>query len=197
MCIEISFSPYIYFDSSAKVCNTSTWKHHSPVKKSSNWNIVIMWGAALPNNTQSSNLFSLSRQCWRFKSPDTSGSFMTTRIGAWGHCSMAMHGTVLKRNMAIQYTTNNHRISIPVTIQGVYLCSLFCRYKAVCDTLGLQNDHQKIYLVYILGSTGFLQNDLVFLQGQHGKKTPNKTSYVNPRMHFVGFSNSRQTWGII
>ena len=98
------------------------------------------------------------------------------------------------------FTGSSHFVvasSIPVTIQGVYLCSLFCRYKAVCDTLGLQNDHQKIYLVYILGSTGFLQNDLVFLQGQHGKKTPNKTSYVNPRMHFVGFSNSRQTWGII
>ena len=92
---------------------------------------------------------------------------------------------------------NQPRISIPVTIQGVYLCSLFCRDKAVCDTLGLQNDQLKICLVYILGSTGFLQNDLVFLQGQHEQKRPNTTSYVNPRMHFVGFSNSRQTWGII
>ena len=61
-------------------------------------------------------------------------------------------------------------IIIPVTIQGVYLCSLFCRYKAACDALGLQNDQLKFYLVYILGSTGFLQNDLVFLHGQHGEQ---------------------------
>ena len=114
-------------------------------------------------------------------------------IGKKDHVSIAS----VVREIRYWFPTEGVYKKIPVTIQGVYLCSLFCRYKAVCDTLGLQNDHQKIYLVYILGSTGFLQNDLVFLQGQHGKITPNKTSYVNPRMHFVGFSNSRQTWGII
>ena len=118
-----------------------------------------------------------------------------------------------KRQLKLDLLTNTHfkvrkprvififsddkTFRISVTIQGVYLCSLFCRHKAVCDTQGLQNDQLKICLVYILGSTGFLQNDLVFLQGQHGEKRPNTTSYVNPRMHFVGFSNSRQTWGII
>ena len=41
---------------------------------------------------------------------------------------------------------------------------------------------------------GFLQNDLVFLQGQqgqHGEQRPNTTSCLNPRVHLVDFSNSR------
>ena len=33
----------------------------------------------------------------------------------------------------------------------------FCRYKPVCETLALQNDQVKIYLVYILGSTGLFE----------------------------------------
>ena len=86
------------FDSSAKVCNTL--KASQPCKEYHQIGISsymwVQYCRTIPNRPT----FSLSRQCWHFKSPDTSGinDDKDWRLRA------LKHATVLKRDIAILQT---------------------------------------------------------------------------------------------
>ncbi len=76
------------------------WKHHSPVKNIIKLEYLHACGYSIAEQYPIVQLFSLSRQCWHFKSPDTSGmnDDKDWRLRA------LKHATVLKRDIAILQT---------------------------------------------------------------------------------------------
>ena len=84
--------------------------------------------------------------------------------------------------------------SSPFKLPGSTYAPPCCRYRTDLELLSLQNDHLKNILVYILGGTGlseaFYKIILRFFNANMENIWPNTTSFLNPKVHSVDFSNS-------